>query len=138
MSILDSLDSRYVNGIDQVYVPTENKFNDFLETSQHLSCCQKKEVNGIKYEHIYDHGMVVPSGCKDHCVYKKVVDTEDMHYCFGVGNLTAKCLEAPGHGECNSVVVSPTKTGKKYYTKRKSKHFVNYLRSSFVSKNWRK
>ena len=95
----------------------------FLETSQHQSCCRKKEVNGIKYEHIYDHGMRVPGSCKDHCVYKKVEDTEDMHYCFGVGNLMAKCLEAGENGQCNSVVVSPTKTGKNNYTKVTSKTF---------------
>ena len=56
-------------------------------------------MNGIKYEHIFDHGMVVPSGCMDHCVYKAVESNDDIHYCFGVGNLTAKCLEAPEHGE---------------------------------------
>ena len=32
-------------------------------------------------------------------LYKAVESNDDIHYCFGVGNLTAKCLEAPEHGE---------------------------------------
>ena len=67
--------------------------------------------------------MLLPDECKDHCVYKVVDDTEDKLYCFGVGNLTAKCLEAGENGQCNSVVVSPTKTGKNNYTKVTSKTF---------------
>ena len=81
-----------------------------LEASQHQSCCLKKEVNGIPYEHIYDHGMLIHPDCKDHCVYKKVGDPEDKHFCFKEGNLTAKCL-TEGEKECKSIFVAPAMTG---------------------------
>jgi len=68
------------------------------ETSQHQSCCLRKEVDGIEYEHIDDHGMLLPSTCKDHCVYKKVGETGDNHYCFGVGQSPPKCI-LPGELE---------------------------------------
>ena len=59
--------------------------------------------------------MVLPNECKDHCVYRVVGGTEDMYYCFGVGNFTAKCLER-GHEECSFGPIAPAMTSKnKWY-----------------------
>ena len=61
--------------------------------------------------------MLLPSTCKDHCVYKKVNETEDKHYCFGNGDLTTKCLKLGEAEECNpheDVFVAPAMTGKYY------------------------
>ena len=109
--ILYSLNSRYIqhscSSLINVYV-----HDCFLETSQHQSCCVRKEVNGIQYEHIDDHDMLLPDDCKDHCVYKVVGETEDKLYCFEVGDLTTKCLEAGEHGECSSGPIAPARTSK--------------------------
>ena len=91
----------------------------YVETSQHRSCCLKKEVAGIQYKHIYDHGMILPEDCKDHCVYK---DSEDKLWCFGEGgDLTAKCLAQGEPEECSSVFVGPQRTSKKKCIEIKSK-----------------
>ena len=55
-------------------------------------------------------------------MYKKVGDTEDMHYCFGVGNLVAKCLKEGEHEECPierpvDVFVPPARTSKNKFIK---------------------
>ena len=59
--------------------------------------------------------MILPAGCKDHCVYKEVGDTLDKHYCFGMGNLTTKCLKQGKPEECkhSEVFVAPAMTGKR-------------------------
>ena len=75
-------------------------------------------MNGIKYEHIDDHDMLLPDDCKDHCVYKVVNDTEDKLYCFEVGDLTTKCLVQGELEVCKNIseiFVAPAMTGKKNY-----------------------
>ena len=78
-----------------------------------------KEVNGVQYKHIDDHGMLVPDGCKDHCVYKEVGVTDEKYWCFGVGDLPTKCLAQGEPEECKNseVFVETQKTSKKNYIK---------------------
>ena len=79
--------------------------------------------------------MILPDDCKDHCVYKEVGATDDKHWCFGMGNLTTKCLAQGEPEECKNseVFVAPAMTGKKDYLEIiYSKH---YPRSNFNGKN---
>ena len=58
--------------------------------------------------------MLLPSTCNDHCVYKKVGEDGDNHYCFGEGQNSPKCLEPGEQPVCGEggVFVAPAMTGK--------------------------